>query len=585
MQDCSSSIATRKGRAAAMVIIYKHTSSSSAAARVELKKGVPIEILLLRYSGISIIKCASTSDTRRLPMKTQVKPMFGMLRILSKVSSTTIHFMGCNNTHPLSLSSVPFTPTLGLTDRCSNRRNMTEDRDTEAGFAAPQSIATGRLSEKSGLVFRSNAAAAASGGDSWDEDPSTKIATTTVDLNEDDSKDDREENDPITLPESTHTLLFTEPINSIPFCWALMIAAGSFLCLILALLDNPWGNFQNRIPANVIPPVRISQYCSIFIALLMEEEIPTALYLLRRIPKKYFNAKFPELKYSKFVFSCALRIVSGYLFLLNVLLILVLSSGVLEIFYDVLALQFLQQLDDIAFNLSRMSVLSKRMKDATTCKYFQMEFNKSKFGQGRKLSILLKGMYFINLFGLLAGMVYVTVRQQAGFYTCPEITAILPDKLWEKSIVRWPDSGIEEMVLNYPYFNGVYRQEGFHDSRPVYVEMNKFNGEPFATEVPGETLALGIGASAKLGAKFMYCKRLKAWVFTHEYIRKSRHDDDDSDCPWLLRSMETDVYDIEDVEGEWQIWVSHSLFCQHPVLLRSFRSSTHNTFHFIGWGH
>ena len=257
---------------------------------------------------------------------------------------------------------------------------MTEGLDTEAGFASPQSIATGRLSEKSGLVFRSNAAAAASVGESWDENPSTKIAATAVDLNEDDSKDDRVDNDPITLPESTHTLLFTEPINSIPFCWALVIAAGSFLCLILALQDNPWRNFQNEIPANVPQNVRIAQYCSIFIALLMEEEIPTALYLLRRIPKQYFNAKFPELKYSKFVFSCVLRIVSGYLFLLNVLLILVLSSGVLEIFYDVLALQFLQQLDDIAFGLARMSVLSKRMKDATTCKYFQMEFNKSKFG-------------------------------------------------------------------------------------------------------------------------------------------------------------------------------------------------------------
>ena len=427
---------------------------------------------------------------------------------------------------------------------------MTEARDTEAGFAAPQSIATGRLSEKSGLVFRSNAAVASGNGESFDEDPSTKIAATVVDLNDDDSKE--EENDPITLPESTHTLLFTEPITSISFCWAFVIAAGSFLCLILALLDNPWGNFQNNIPANVNPPVRFAQYCSIFIALLMEEEIPTALYLLRRIPQQYFNSKFPDLVYSKFVCSCVIRILSGYLFLLNVLLILVQSSGVLDIFYDVLALQFLQQLDDIAFSLARMSVLSKRMKDATNRKYFQIEFNKSKFGQGRKLSIFLKGIYFINMFGLLAGMIVVTLRQKAGHYTCSEITAKLPDMLWENGVVRLPGGGYEEMILNYPYFNGVYRQEGSHDRRPVYVEQNKFDGTPFDTEAPLPELQV------KLGAKFMYCESLKAWVFTHEYVRKSKHDD--SDCPWLLRSEETDVYDIEDVEGDWQIWVSHSLF-------------------------
>jgi hypothetical protein len=33
----------------------------------------------------------------------------------------------------------------------------------------------------------------------------------------------------------------------------------------------------------------------------MEEEIPTALYLLRRIPKTYFKSKLPGLNYEKFV--------------------------------------------------------------------------------------------------------------------------------------------------------------------------------------------------------------------------------------------------------------------------------------------
>ena len=39
----------------------------------------------------------------------------------------------------------------------------------------------------------------------------------------------------------------------------------------------------------------------------------------------------------------------GYLFLVNVLLVLVHAEDVLTIFYDVLALQFVQQLDDIGF--------------------------------------------------------------------------------------------------------------------------------------------------------------------------------------------------------------------------------------------
>jgi hypothetical protein len=432
---------------------------------------------------------------------------------------------------------------------------MTQERDTEAGFAAPQSIVSGRLSEKSGLVFRSNAAAAAK-GEEWDEDPPTKAATDG--LNDvDDEKED--ENDPITLPESTHALLFTEPINSKPFFMSFLIAAMSVLCLLLALFDNPWGDFREAIPANVNVEVNVAQYCSIFIALLMEEEIPTALFLLRRIPKQYFKSKFPELKYEKFVCSCLLRIFTGYLFLLNVLLILVQASGVLDIFYDVLALQFLQQLDDIAFSLARMSVLSKTMKEATNRKYFRIEFNKSKLGQSRKVSLFLKGVYFLNFVGMMAGMIYVTVRQAEGYYTCNEISASLQAEVWEEAIVKLPDGGYKEMILNYPYFNGVYRQDGSrHDRRPVYVEQKKFDGTPFDTEAPGE------GFTLKVGAKFMYCKSLKAWVFTHEYIRKSKHDD--SDCPWLMRSEETEVYDILEVQGSWQIWVSHSCICIARVI-------------------
>lgn len=44
----------------------------------------------------------------------------------------------------------------------------------------------------------------------------------------------------------------------------------------------------------------------------------------------------------------------------------------LEIFYDVLALQFLQQLDDIAFNISKIEVLGKRMYLATMVSWIDL---------------------------------------------------------------------------------------------------------------------------------------------------------------------------------------------------------------------
>ena len=53
-----------------------------------------------------------------------------------------------------------------------------------------------------------------------------------------------------------------------PFYFGLGISVMSFVCLILALVDN----VQNgSVPFNVNVSVRIAQYLSIVIALLMEE--------------------------------------------------------------------------------------------------------------------------------------------------------------------------------------------------------------------------------------------------------------------------------------------------------------------------
>lgn len=259
---------------------------------------------------------------------------------------------------------------------------MTQE-DTEA---ASHSIAVGHLSSERSVISVEIESGVNAESPNTKEEAAAANAVDTID----DAKE--EDFDVITFPESTHTLLFTEPINSRAFQFSFSIAGLSLLCLFLALINNDRIQFgRSAIPANVGTAVKITQYAAIFIALLMEEEIPTGLYLLRRISKTYFKSKFPELKYHKFVHSCLLRIFMGYLFLLNVFLILMMARGVLDIFFDFIALQFLQQLDDIAFNLARMGVFSKSLREATTKKYFRIEFKKevNKAERSRKISFFL----------------------------------------------------------------------------------------------------------------------------------------------------------------------------------------------------
>ncbi|KAL3792962.1 hypothetical protein HJC23_010975 [Cyclotella cryptica] len=360
---------------------------------------------------------------------------------------------------------------------------------------------------------------------------------------------DTEEEFGINLPHSTHSLLFTEPVLSLPFWFAASTASLSFFVMILALINNRSGSTENNVysvPVNVSPAVRASQYCDCIVkmrlfyynsgpALLMEEEIPTGIYLLRRIPK--LSLKTAHINYKKFVASSIVRIIIGYTFLVNAFLVIVQGDRVLDIFYDMLALGFVEQLDDFSFQLATIDVFGKRMKRATTKKCFRAEFPHQSIGRGKGLSIFLKTLYFFNLLVFLSLLSVVSLQQKRGFFNCKSITVTFGNDIWEEAVVK-TTNGYSEAMLVYSFFNGVYEQKGSQDGRPVYIEQNKFDNTPYID---------------KVGAEIKYCGKLQAWVFTHENIKKSTSDE--SECPWLLKAHSLG-YDLLDVPSDsWSVWV------------------------------
>lgn len=159
--------------------------------------------------------------------------------------------------------------------------------------------------------------------------------------------------EPLLLPQSTHTLLFTERFCSLPYFFASFIVLLSYTCLLLVQLDSLGGDLTFteaedwNIPTNVTREVRVAQYLSIFIAIMTEEgkfssivdwcffmdifsssltpknnvifydntnllfhnkEIPTGLYMLRMIRRESFEQKLPDKNYKRFVFSAVVRI-------------------------------------------------------------------------------------------------------------------------------------------------------------------------------------------------------------------------------------------------------------------------------------
>ncbi|KAL7550457.1 hypothetical protein ACHAWF_017755 [Thalassiosira exigua] len=324
--------------------------------------------------------------------------------------------------------------------------------------------------------------------------------------------------------------------------FGLLVLGTSYTCLTLALANsfNPSPGNPLNVPVGVTLDVKIAQFFAILIGLLMEEEIPESLYLLRMINEGSLHQKEPNMRYGKFILCALLRIVSGYLFLLNIFIVVVQSDTVIDIFFDAMALQFLQQIDDIAFHLAKMDVFGKDLKRASTRKCFRTEFERLPFARRKKMTVFVKVMYIINLAIMMTGIIAITIRQKRGAFHCDRITVHFGDDIWRNALVFTDTGDIEEWNLVYSYFNGVYAkdEDETHDGRPIYREQNKHNYEPYVE---------------KTGAVIKYCEDELAWVFMHENIRKSG-DEKDSDCPWLLRSPDTDSFNLLEVSGDWSIW-------------------------------
>jgi len=136
--------------------------------------------------------------------------------------------------------------------------------------------------------------------------------------------------------------------------------------------------------------------------------------------------------------------------------------------------------------------------------------------------------------------------------------------VWEEAYVKWPEDSVQlglvpgtvkEMMLVYSWFNGVYVIDGSrtNEGRPIYVEQKKTDGTPFDGDSPFSK-TFNTPMNRIVPAEIKYCDG--HWVFTHEYISKSRVEElDESNCNWLLRSPETDTYDFLEVgDGKWEIW-------------------------------
>eukprot|EP00585_Thalassiosira_rotula_P001482 CAMPEP_0196152068 /NCGR_PEP_ID=MMETSP0910-20130528/34842_1 /TAXON_ID=49265 /ORGANISM="Thalassiosira rotula, Strain GSO102" /LENGTH=133 /DNA_ID=CAMNT_0041415585 /DNA_START=54 /DNA_END=451 /DNA_ORIENTATION=+ len=129
------------------------------------------------------------------------------------------------------------------------------------------------------------------------------------------------------------------------------------------------------------------------------------------------------------------RLAIGYLFLLNVFLVLAQSDRVLDIFYDMMALSFVSMIDDIAFQLAKFDVLGKSLRRAASSKCFAAEVEKTPYAFRIKTTIFVKVVFVFNFLLFLGGMISVTHLQNTGRFHCGDVTVTFGDEIWENAWV------------------------------------------------------------------------------------------------------------------------------------------------------
>lgn len=186
--------------------------------------------------------------------------------------------------------------------------------------------------------------------------------------NNEDNNEDGDYIDNYELPESTYTFLITERIMSFGFVTGILTAILCMTTLSLALADQVKNGDPDNwfgIAPQVSPVVHVARYMAILIAVLNEQEIPTALEIIGKGMEQVPSTASEGISMGRIVFSSSLRMLIGMFFFATMFCCVIQSTSVLGIFFNVLALAFVENIDDAIFALSRRGLFGRPLMLAT----------------------------------------------------------------------------------------------------------------------------------------------------------------------------------------------------------------------------
>ncbi|CAB9529225.1 expressed unknown protein [Seminavis robusta] len=312
--------------------------------------------------------------------------------------------------------------------------------------------------------------------------------------------------------ESTYSLFYLCSVNSWAFWYAAFVYVLQITTILLTMIDVvDWGGNGLNLPPMVDLSVTIAQGVALFQAVAFQSD-------LIQVVMKFKDGFHPEVlethpgaTYSTWLLSCLAQLFAGLLLLVTIFILVMQVDSVLDIMLNFAALEFMADIDDVAFTLAKSGFIgSSTQRAAYEVANLKIQ-KRTTTNRGFLKRSWKTGIFLMILSILLVGWLAIVALRSSGQYVC------------NTSIVNMGDGFVSSLGT----FNGMYDLDfsgGFWlERRGRYVERRSIE-----IDTPGRGV-------------FSYCDDIKAWTFQ---VESSGSNEKGDPCDWIARSSETDAYDI-----------------------------------------
>ncbi|CAB9505496.1 EGF_like [Seminavis robusta] len=320
------------------------------------------------------------------------------------------------------------------------------------------------------------------------------------------------------LTEDAYSLLYTADFFSRTAFFAItvvLLQAGMLFLTLLDLIDtNPKGEenktngVSNRlnVPPGATTYVTIAQFLGMVLTVMLmavEGDIVVGFSQLLEGYDDGILHDMPNATFLRWLVTGLMQLMVGVILVLDSFILSMKSTTVIDLVLNLTALYFVQEVDEIAFQLADMGILSSGIQEDCEKVKNLKQVSPPEFIERRRFC--KRVLLILLLIGLIVPYAIVVSWQTNGVYLCNHV------------YIQFGDAFLPEMA----YYSGQFHQQGFGwadrvNDRVVYIDD-----------------------SEKL--KLAYCNSETAWTISWANTLSS--------CDYIFKSSNTDTFDVAEVDN------------------------------------